>query len=250
MAHIRRLVSFSLSLFVAFAASAVVRGQQGDSPSTVSAVWLRGFASTGGELFLAQGENKPVPLAVGSSSRGKSVELRGAPASLRLLRPAANASAAGDKSAGFVPVSEIRLPAGNPKRVLLVLASAGAGGAIRATAMADDENSFPSHTVRVANFSGAPVLMRLDRQVKPVAPGATEPMPYAVLADPKLRDVPSFPFALAAQDDVFFNGRIDAWLNSRTLVLVTPPSAEGRSPGVQVLVDRPKSAAPAKVAKQ
>jgi hypothetical protein len=248
MAHLRRLVSFGLGLVFALAASAVVRGQQGEPPSTVSAVWLRGFAATGQELFLAQGENTPVPLAVGGSSRGKPIELRGASAPLRLLRRAANAPASGDKSAGFVPVTEVRLPAGNPKRVLLVLASAGGGGAIRATAMADDEASFPAHTVRVANFAGAPVLMRLDRQVKPVAPGATEPMPYAVLADPKLRDVPSFPFALAAQDDVFFNGRIDAWPNSRTLVLVAPPAAEGRPPGVQVLIDRPKPPAPPKVA--
>lgn len=250
MAQLRRFVSFGFCLLVSLAASVVARGQ-GEPPRTISAVWLRGFAATDQELFLAQGDNAPVPLGAGANSRGKPVELRGSPAALRLLRRAASVPAAGNKSEGLIPVTEVRPPAGNPKRVLLVLASAGGDGAIRATVMADDEASFPLHTVRVANFAGSPVLMRLDRQVKSLASGTSEPMPYAVLADPKQRDVPSFPFALAAQDDVFFNGRIDAWSNSRTLVLVAPPTVQGRAPGVQVLVDRPRPPSPpAKVAKQ
>lgn len=252
MAYFRRFIKSAICFFAAVATVAISHAESG-STRTVSAVWLRGYAASDVELFLGGGENVPVPLVVGKNSRGKSVELSGAPASLRILRrpPGASSSTtAGGKPAGFVTVAEARMPTGDPTRVLLVLASAGSGGgALRVTALPDDEASFPAHTVRVANFTGASILMRLGETVRSVAPGATEPFPYALLADPKMRDVPSFPFALALQNDVFFNGRIDSWPESRTLVFMAPSSGEGQAPAVQVLVDRPNPPAASKVNK-
>lgn len=239
----------SLTLGVVFLAAALGSGLSAPTspaaakpaPIAVSAVWLRGQAPDGIELLAAIGESTPLPLAVGGSNRGRPTEFTGSAASVRLLkRPPApiGGLAAGVPAPAPISLGDISWPAGSPKKVLLVLAAPKDASAVKGLALADDETAFPTNTVRLVNFTGVPVLMRLNQTVKPVGAGASEVFPYAVLGDAKVKDVPNFPFALAAGDTVFFNGRIDSWPNSRTLVLVGPVPSGGKSPVVQILIDR------------
>ena len=212
----------------------------------MSAVWLDGQAGTR-DLYVAVGQGTPIMLHVGANGRGKPVTLpiSGA-ATLRLFAREAPAVAGGPDT--FASVGEITLPVGAADRLLLVLAAQVGGLAVKGVAIADDLKSFPVATVRVANFAGEGLLMRLDKQVKTLAAGVSDPLAYTVIGDPKQAVVPSFPFALAKGEQVFFNGRIDAWPGSRTLIMLIPgPDAE-KAPTVQSLIDVP-SVSPAPVKK-
>ena len=187
---------------------------------------------------MSVGDGQPQPIEVGGGNRGRPLDLGSVAGTVQLFgRPMAAPGA----SSAVAPVrlGEVAWPAGAPKKVLLVLASPqGSNASVRAVALVDDESAFPVHTVRIVNFTGAPVLTRFGQTVKKVAPGASEPMPYTVVGDPKAKDAPQFPFAFATGETVFYNGKITAWPQSRTLVLVAPPVAGGKPPLVQTLFDR------------
>ena len=203
----------------------------------MSAVWLNGQAGTR-DVYVAVGQGTPIVLPVGANGRGKPVALpiNGA-STLRLFAREAPMTPSGPDT--FAGVGEVALPSGGADRLLLVLAAQVGGLAVKGVAFADDLKSFPVATVRVANFTGDGLLMRLDKQVKTLGSGVSEPLAYTVIGDPKQNVVPSFPFALAKGDQVFFNGRIDAWPGSRTLILLIPSSDAKSAPVVQSLIDAP-----------
>ncbi len=267
MAQLRRSLSLGLLLAAAFlkpgfAANSAAPKAGATAPVQVSAVWIKGQAAPPErELFVAVGDAPPVPLAVGGGGRGRATDIKSG-ATLRLLARAATppsaksgASASATQSPpvappqpAFVPIGEVNWPTGASRKVLLILAaSKDSGGTVHAIAMNDDEAAFPVHTVRVANFTTASLLMRFGQTVKPLPPGILEPIPYGVSVDPKAKDTPDVPFAVAAGEQVFFNGFIDPKPQSRTLVLVIPPSGGGKMPVVQTVRERlasPAGAAP------
>jgi hypothetical protein len=263
MAQLRRSLNLGILLAAGFLTPAF--GAPPTSkipPAQVTAVWIKGQSGPAErELFVAVGDATPVPLMAGGSSRGRPADVQPG-ATLRLLakapgtpaaKPVAPAAAGGVAPAAankptFVPVGEVAWPKDATRKVLLVLAaSKGADGAVRAVAMNDDESVFPVHTVRVVNFTSATFLMRFNQSVKNLPPGTFEPIPYGVTVDPKAKDTPDIPFALAADDQIFFNGFIDPKPQSRTLVFVVPPTGKGTSPVVQFVRERltpPPGAAP------
>lgn len=223
--------------------SAVVAQPTKPTGTRVSAVWLSGAAGSSSELLIAAGERAPVPLSVGRSNRGKPTHVELGAGAIRLYQQ----PSAGAVAAGPVLLGEIALPNGARADALLLVLASGAGNRIRGVALSDDGEAFPAGTVRVVNFSQGPLLMRLDRQVETVSPGVSRPYPYARVGDAKQAEVPSFPFALARENAVFFNGRIDGWPGSRTLIIIAPGASEKHAPVVRSLVDR-APAKPEKVA--
>jgi hypothetical protein len=254
MAQLRRSLNLGILLAAAFLTPAFgAPATSKTPPAQVTAVWIKGQSGPAErELFVAVGDTTPVPLMAGGSSRGRPADVQPG-ATLRLMAkvpgaapakpgtpaPAAGAAPAPAAKPTFVPVGEVAWPKDATRKVLLVLAaSKGADGAVHAVAMNDDESVFPAHTVRVVNFTTATFLMRFDKSVKNLPPGTSEPIPYGVTVDPKAKDTPDIPFALAAGDQVFFNGFIDPKPQSRTLALVVPPTAKGSSPVVQFVRER------------
>lgn len=238
MAQSRRFVRF----FISFSLALIPLGAQPQKAektagAKVSAVWLNGQAGPR-DVYVAAGQGTPVVLPVGASGRGKAVTLQvSGAATLRLFSRQAPTAPGGPDT--FAGVGEIALPAGSADRFLLVLASQVTGLAVKGVAIADDLKSFPVASLRVANFTGSSLSMRLDTQVKTLASGVSDPFAYSVVADPKQKVVPSFPFALAKGEKVFFNGRIDAWPGSRTLILLIPGLDADKAPAVQSLIDTP-----------
>lgn len=240
MAQYRRSLRLGLLWLAALVvpASAATPSASKAPPVSLSAVWLKGQGGAGRELHVVIGESTPVPLLVGSGGRGRPVEVTEGGGTIRLLGPTAHSGVAKPGTPSLASFGEIKWPAGSPKRVLLVLAATkGATGPINGVALADDETVFPVHTVRVANFTTSPYLMRFHRTVKELKPGTSEPLPYAQIPAVDAKDAPSMPFALAAENDIFFNGRVTGWLNSRTLVLIAPKVEGAKAPAVQIISD-------------
>jgi len=266
MAQFRRYLNLGLLLAAPFLATAFAASPTvSKTPSIqVSAVWLRGQSGAADrELFVAVGDAPPVPLAVGMGSRGRPADIK-AGATLRLLAKAdlpppakpqagaasanAGASNAAASKPSFVPVGEVPWPAGAGRKALLILAAPkDAGGSLRAMALNDDEEVFPANNVRVVNLTSASLMLRFGQAVKPLPPGPLAPLPYGVKADAPGKDPADIPFALAAGDQVFFNGFIDPKPQTRVLVLVVPPHSGGKTPFVQMVRERmppPPGAAP------
>jgi|GEM_PF-7112155 hypothetical protein len=211
-----------------------------DAPKTiVSAVWMPGMAGTVRELFITPGGNvAPLPISVGSGGRGREVALdRGSATSLKLMVRAANSQ---NGASAWQSVGEVSIPSGGKgDKFLLLLAAQAGANTIRGMAVADDVDVFPVGTVRVANMSGAPLMAKIGNRTARYEAGFSAPVPYAKTASPGDVDIPTFPLAFATTDRLFFNGRVDAWPGSRTLVIVMTNPVPGKDPVVKSIIDRP-----------
>ncbi len=250
MALSRRLVilfGFLFSSAAAWAAADKVETAQ------LTALWLDGRRPAG-ELFIADAKGQSQKLAVGVASRGAPFALPSAGKPVALLRKSAAAAPAATSS--FEPAGEIAWPAGGARKVLLLLVATNPANAplsVRGVAIADDLTGFPLGTVRFANFLGADLVGRVGSDVKPLAAGPSPAMPYPVQAAPDSKAVPNFPVGVARQDaggkaELLFNGRLDAWPRSRSLVLIIPGKTAEADPVVRTVLEivPPPPASPAK----
>lgn len=204
----------------------------------VSATWLPGHASTIGELFVSTGSNSiPVPITVGSNGRGRDVLLEGGGG--RALTFLSRDSKAAQNAQTWSSLGEVALPSGKAGRYLLVLASQSGAKIVRGVAMVDDVDAFPVGSIRLANLTGVSLMAKIGDSAASYAAGFSAPLPYPVKSGMDATNVSTFPFALATERGVFFNGRIDAWPGSRTLVLIAPNLGPGKDPVVKSLIDRP-----------
>lgn len=210
--------------------------------SAVSALWVPNMAMDGTEIYITPGGNVvPQLLAVGGNGRGKPVMLEvGSTKSLKLM---AKATAPTPGGTPWIPLGEVALPTGKSARYLLLLAGKPNVALVRGMAIDDSVEAFPAESVKVANLGSAVLMAKIGTRGGQYGPGFSAAMPYPVTASKDSKDTPSFPCAFALQESVFYNGRIDAWSGSRTLVLVSP-SPSGDSPTVKLIVDRPAPQAP------
>lgn len=247
MAHSRRLVI--LAGFILGAGAAWLRGAEPETAAQITALWLDGRRPAG-ELFVADAKGQPQKLVVGLAGRGAPLPVRAAGQPITVLRkavaPVATGGAgAGAATAGYETAGEIAWPTGGSRKALLVLMAGSANGGalvVKGVALADDVTSFPPGHLRVANFLGAELIAKVGTGVKPVPAGVTPAVPYPVVAKVDEKRVPNFPLALArvgqgGPAEVIFNGWVDAWPSSRTLVLVFPGSAAGADPVVRTVVE-------------
>lgn len=240
MALLQRLVTLGIVCFVGLS---FLKAAEKEEPSRVTAVWLDGRRASG-ELFIKDAKGDPQKLPVGVSARGKPVDLPVSAATIVLLRKTAAVPAAGTAPT-FEPAGEVALPSGRPRKVILLLAASGQGGtpmSVKGVALADDLAAFPVHSVRFANFLGSELASRVGNSVKTVPPGSSVWLPYPVYGKSDSTAIPVFPLAFARSDksgrtELFFNGRIEAWANSRALVVVFPgPTAEA-DPVVRTILE-------------
>lgn len=238
MAKLRR----HLIALLGFAAWAVFVCAAPDAPkTTVSAVWMPGMAGTIRELFVTPGEGvDPQPISVGAAGRGREVALdRGSATSLKLVVRAATSQSG---SPAWQSVGEVAIPSGGKgSKFLLLLAAQAGANTIRGMAVADDLEVFPVGTVRVANMTGAPLMAKIGDRTARYESGFSNSVSYAKTASPGDLDIPAFPLAFATMERVFFNGRVDAWPGSRTLMIVVPNTVVGKDPVVKSIIDRPSS---------
>lgn len=188
-------------------------------------------------LEISIDENAVSPLEVGTSARGAVTILKGASTGriLRLLvkSPTLNSPP--------VQVGAITLPPKSSENILLVLAASDGGRKVAGLALPDDIEAFPAGTVRIANFMKGQIMMKYATSVSALSPGLSTAMAYAVTTPPGEKTIATFPFALGHSEKIFFNGNIEAWAGSRTLILVSPNSNPKRSPNVQYIMDIPKA---------
>lgn len=246
MALSRRLV-----ILLGFFLSATVWAAEKTETAQLTALWLDGRRPSG-ELFIADAKGQPQKLAVGVATRGAPHFLPAAGKPIALLRK----SAAPAATASHEPAGEIAWPAGGARKVLLLLVATNPAGSplsVRGVAIADDLTGFPLGTVRFANFLGADLVGRVGSEVKPLAAGPSAAIPYPVQAAPDSKAVPNFPVGVARQDaagkaELLFNGRLDAWPRSRSLVLIIPGKTAEADPVVRTVLEiaPPPPPAPAK----
>lgn len=216
----------------------------------MTAVWLDGRRPIG-DIFVADSKGNPQKLTVGVAGRGAPVELPTSGGAVVLLRKAATLSAptaaatAAPVAPAYEKAGEVALPAGKARKVLLLLASTGQAGApltVKGVALADDPVAFPVHSVRFANFLGGELFAKIGDGVKTVPPGVSAPFPYPLQIKPESKETPVFQVALARTSkagaaEVLFNGRVEAWANSRALIVIFPgPTAEA-DPVVRSILD-------------
>lgn len=258
MALFHRIVIYSLLNFGWL--GVLGAAEKKDEPGRVTAVWLDG-RRLAGELFVTDSKGNPQKLMVGGASRGAPVELPVSTGSVVLLRkapavPSSAGASGGIAAPAYETAGEVVLPAGKSSKVLLLLASTGHTGGpltVKGVALADDLVTFPSHSVRFVNFLGGDLAGKIGDSVKPVSPGTSASFPYPVQAKPESKEIPVFPLALARASkggvsDLIFNGRIEAWANSRALVVIFPGPTQEADPVVRTIFEvvppSPPSAAP------
>jgi hypothetical protein len=229
MANSRRFViRFFIFLLTASGLAALESGPQ------LTAVWMRGQQAAV-EVFLQAGDAAPLLLAVGVTGREKPTavpEVAGGSQLKVLARPVGQAAAP-------IQVGTVAIPAVTAHSYLLLLAAANGGASISGMALPDDLRNFPANSVRVANFSQQNYLLKYGAQVSPLTAGVSSHMPYALSANMGTSEVKSFPFAVADQKRILLSTNLQAWPNSRTLVLITAPTERGEAPGAQFIVDSP-----------
>lgn len=236
MAHsFRSLISaFIWLLFPLSILSAAEKSQL--SGFGVRALWLQG-QSAPVNLAISIEDTVVSPLEVGTSARGAATVLKGVSTGkiVRLLvkSPTLNSPP--------VQVGAVTLPPASSESILLVLAASDGGRKVAGLALSDDIATFPAGTVRIANFVQGPLKMKYATRVSALNPGLSSAMPYAVTTPLGEKTVATFPFALGHAEKVFYNGNIEAWAGSRTLILVSPNVNPKRSPNVQYIMDIPKA---------
>ena len=238
----RSLIFCLLAFFPGVWALAQGSGQERPKGVPVTAVWLKGQGANLEGLHLVAGKTPPQPFQVGKNSRGKPAFVPPGQSAVQLyLKPEAPAVQTGQVTAAPQPVllGEVNLPSTRYGSVLLLLAASPDGKKIRGVALPDDPAAFPAHSLKILNYAPGQLQMRLDEKVTALKSGSSDAIPYPKVAKPGEKVAPSIPFALANADGIFFNGRIDAWEGSRTLIVIAPSEAEGKPPVIQSIIDRP-----------
>jgi hypothetical protein len=196
------------------------------------------------ELFHLRAPGDAVPLEIATHRIGSRPMVAGAgPIVLAVRTQDAQGKAA------FSPVAKVDWPQGaTADRALLFVAAKGSGRDLKVQAVAVDNSFevFPPRSLRVINFSGAPVLAQFGDFRGELAPGPARAVAYPNVPSPAGGGVGRFAVALAQSPSpgepakILFNGWTEAWQEARTLLLVTPGIEGGRSQ-VRLLVDPQRS---------
>lgn len=247
MAHSRRSLTLAFAFVAVAVAAFAADPAMPEQPRgvRVTAAWVTPPA-TKFELFASSAEGEAVPLNVGRGGRGREITLKRQGVPIRLLAkdPAPGAGKKESPTPGFLPVGQIAIPAGATDKYVLLLTLLTGSTQIQGLALADDTKAFPIGTVRMANFLSGPVLLKMGKQVKNVSPGLAEPFAYPVASQPDPKMSVAFPFAVAIENNVFYNGQLDAWAGSRTLAVVMRGASASSAPTVRFFVDQPQEPKP------
>ncbi|MEY4488771.1 MAG: hypothetical protein RIQ79_1279 [Verrucomicrobiota bacterium] len=220
-------------------------GAEPPPSAQVTAIWIdgRGPAS---EYFVTNAKGQPQKLAVGAGSRGAPVSVGAVGQSVVILRKAAAPATSG--AATYEPAGEIAWPAGGSRKILLLLAAGMAPSKtvsppVKGMALADDFTGFPVGTLKITNFLNSELFGRVGDAMRPIPPGVSPVVPYPVTAlPPGEKRAQNFALGFArniegGRTDLFYNGRVDAWPHSRTLVLILPGQNAKDDPVVRTIFD-------------
>jgi hypothetical protein len=214
-------------------------------PAQATAVWVEGRGPTA-EYFISNPKGQPQKLVIGTGARGPAVTIAAVGQPIVILRKASPSGKGTD--AGLEKAGEIAWPSGAGRKFLLLL-SAGATDAkavsppIKGIALVDDLNGFPVDTFRILNLLNTELYGRVGDIQRPVAPGLSTALPYpvpAVVQGEKRTQNFAVGFARSGEGgktELFYNGRVDAWPHSRTLILILPGQIPKAEPNVRILFD-------------
>lgn len=243
MAHIRRLISLFVLFF--FGGERILISQPIPEDSSNRAAFtvlaLPGAASQmPAELYYLHGPSDGLVLRFMENRRSEMIARASAGP---LVFGTRNTTGTLEKPT-FTRVTEVSWPQ-SAKRALVLFAYtpavAGTTGAqVKAIAIDDSIDSFPSQSVKILNFSGTALLAKVGDFEGLITTGPSSAIKYP---KDKLEAVKSgkmvrFPLLLGTRKDgaatkILFSGNVDGWPDSRTLVMITPSTKNGK-PGVQV----------------
>jgi hypothetical protein len=211
----------------------------------VTAIWIEGRGPAA-EYFVNNAKGQPQKLAVGAGSRGAPVTIGSVGQTVVILRKAEAPSTGG--AAAYEPAGEIAWPTGGSRKILLLLAAGAPASkttspSVKGIALADDLNGFPVGSFKITNFLNMELFGRVGDTMRPIPPGASPALPYPVAPlPPGEKRTQNFALGFArniegGRTDLFYNGRVDAWPHSRTLVLILPGQNAKADPVVRTVFE-------------
>jgi hypothetical protein len=215
--------------------------QRPDAPALTGSALTYDGKAPAERLAVLDDKGKPQFITLGTARRGEPFPLSRARNPLVFLRERLN-PAPGEPT--MEPAGSVAWPAEAKERVVFVLATApGPGGriAVRGLAANDDLSQFPVNSARVVNLTGAELALRFGGRDSQIAAGFSSPQVYPVTAEPESLEIPIIQTVLAQrvgdQFKLIYRGRINAWSNSRSLVIVSPAGEGSANPRVRVVLE-------------
>lgn len=192
-------------------------------------------------IAVLDAKGKPVFLTAGTASRGEAFPLLRASNPLVFLRERRN-PAPGEPL--VEPAGAIAWPTETKERVVfLVAVTLSRDGLlnVRGLAANDDLSEFPANTARFVNLVGSDLALRFGGLDSLVTTGFSPAQQYPVAAREGSGSIPIIQTVLAQrvgdQFKLIYRGRINAWSNSRSLVIVSPAGEGSANPRVRVVLE-------------
>jgi hypothetical protein len=225
----------------AFLGSSLGFAQASNAPAFTGTALTYDGKAPAERLAVLDAKGKPEFITLGTARRGQPFPLSRGGNPVVFLRERTNPQPG---ESPFEPAGSIAWPSDAKERVVFIVAvGADASGriAVRGIAANDDVGHFPVNSARFVNLTGSELALRFGGRDSQIAAGFSSPQVYPVTAEPESLEIPIIQTVLAQrvgdQFKLIYRGRINAWSNSRSLVIVSPAGEGSANPRVRVVLE-------------